>query len=175
VQWRWLAPRLGLALVAVAALALGVRYWIWSLHHESTDDAFIDVHVVDVAPRVAGRVQRVLVTDNQMVEAGELLVELDPRDFQVRLDDAAAARAAAAGRLSAAHARVGVAEASQAQAEAEVVAARATSDNAAADLARYRASERGAVSKQSIDAATAMAARSAAQLLAAGLRENCPD
>jgi hypothetical protein len=116
VRWRRLALRLGLAIVAVAVLVLGVRYWTWSLHHESTDDAFIDVHVVNVAPRVAGRVQRVLVGDNQPVEAGDLLIELDPRDFQVKLDDAAAARSAASGRLTAAHAQVDVAVATRAQA-----------------------------------------------------------
>src|SRR5437867_591803 len=63
------------ALLAIAALAIGGRYYAWAAWHESTDDAFIDGHVVHVAPQVAGRVLRVLVTDNQAVKAGHLIVE----------------------------------------------------------------------------------------------------
>ena len=69
-----------LALVVVAALAGGVRYYIWSLHHESTDDAFIDCHVVNVASRVAGRVLRVSVTAASnlvpSIETGQLWVSV---------------------------------------------------------------------------------------------------
>jgi multidrug efflux system outer membrane protein len=66
-------------------------YYLWALHHESTDDAFIDGHMVHAAPQVGGRVRRVLVTDNQPVRAGDLLVEIDPADFRVKLDQAIAA------------------------------------------------------------------------------------
>src|SRR5947209_7812722 len=76
------------AVVALAAVAIGARYYVWALHHESTDDAFIDGHVVHVAPQVGGRVHRVLVTDNQPVRVGDLLVEIDPADFRAKLDQA---------------------------------------------------------------------------------------
>jgi len=165
IRWRQLVLRITAAVLVLAALGGGLRYYVWALHHESTDDAFIDCHPVHVAPRVAGRVQRVLVTDNQLVQEGELLVEIDPTDFQVQLDDASAARNAAAGRQAAASAQVGVAQAAEAQAEADIVAARADADNAATDLARYRATISGAVSKQSLDAASTTAKRSAAGLL----------
>src|SRR6266404_2460789 len=74
------------AAVALAAVGIGARYYVWALHHESTDDAFIDGHIVHVAPQVGGRVRRVFVTDNQPVRAGHLLVEIDPADFRVKLD-----------------------------------------------------------------------------------------
>jgi membrane fusion protein, multidrug efflux system len=155
------------AVVALAAVGVGARYYLWALHHESTDDAFIDGHMVHAAPQVGGRVRRVLVTDNQPVRAGDLLVEIDPADFRVKLDQAIASRAAARGRLAQARAGLGVAEASRAQAAADVVAARADADNAAADLARYRATTSGAVSRQSVDAASTTAERMAAQLIVA--------
>ena len=164
-RWRRLAVRIALAVVALSVMAAGARYVFWARHHESTDDAFIDCHVVHVAPRVAGRVQRVLVTDNQPVQAGDLLVEIDPADFRASLDEAIASRDEARGRLSQARAQLLVAEASEAEASADILAARADAGNAATDLARYRATTSGAVSKQSVDTASTTAARSAAQLV----------
>ncbi|HEV7733677.1 MAG TPA: HlyD family secretion protein [Candidatus Binatia bacterium] len=162
--WRWWATRIALAVVVVGALVGGARYWVWSFHHESTDDAFIDCHVVNVSSRVAGRVHQVLVADNQVVAAGDTLVELDPADFRARLDEAEASRDEARGKLSQAHAQLAVAEASEAQADADTVAARADASLAAADLARYHATTSGAVSRQAVDTASTAAARSAAQV-----------
>src|SRR5215467_15225913 len=87
-------PFLLLAAVFGAALVGGVVWWLQARQWESTDDAFIDVHMVMIAPQVAGRVSRVLVDDNQKVAAGQLLVELDPAIFQAQLDQAAANREA---------------------------------------------------------------------------------
>jgi membrane fusion protein (multidrug efflux system) len=70
---------------AVAAIGGGVTYYLYSLSYESTDDAFLDGHVVAVSPRVAGHVAKVYVTDNQWVKQGDLLAELDPRDFEASL------------------------------------------------------------------------------------------
>jgi membrane fusion protein (multidrug efflux system) len=61
-----------------------------SFTHEATDDAFIDVHTVSVAPKVAGHVAVVRVDDNQLLKKGDILVEIDPRDFQVALAQAKA-------------------------------------------------------------------------------------
>jgi len=77
-----------LVLGIVAALGLltyGIRYLLYARAHESTDDAFIDAHVVAVSSKVPSYVARVYVDDNTHVKAGDLLVELDPRDFQERL------------------------------------------------------------------------------------------
>jgi membrane fusion protein (multidrug efflux system) len=77
-------------IVAAAALAIaGIGYGgivtFHSFTHETTDDAFVDVHIVSVAPKVAGHVAVVRVDDNQLVKKGDVLIEIDPRDFQVAL------------------------------------------------------------------------------------------
>jgi len=80
--------------VAAALAVVGIGYggfaMFHSFTHETTDDAFIDVHFVSVAPKIAGRVTVVHVDDNQLVKKGDVLVEIDPRDFQVALVQAKA-------------------------------------------------------------------------------------
>jgi len=84
--------RIAAAVVVVAMLALGG--WLWlTAGQESTDDAQVDAHVTPVSARVGGTIVRVPVVDNQPVEAGTVLVELDPRDYQVAVDKARAALA----------------------------------------------------------------------------------
>ena len=88
------SPRKKVLLAAVALIALtgaavwGVRYWLWSQSHEETDDAYVAGHVHPVSARIAGTVEEVLVDDNQHVERGQVIVRLDPRDYQVRLRQA---------------------------------------------------------------------------------------
>ncbi|MHB2016681.1 MAG: HlyD family secretion protein [Candidatus Xenobia bacterium] len=82
-------------LVFVVILALiigfwGIPYYEHARMYESTDDAFIDGHVSQVSPQVAGHVEKVLVSDNQWVKKGDVLVELDPRDYQIALAKAQA-------------------------------------------------------------------------------------
>jgi membrane fusion protein (multidrug efflux system) len=90
-----------LLVAAVAGIGGGVTYYVYSLAYESTDDAFVDGHVVAVSPRVAGHVAKVCVRDNQWVNQGDLLAELDPSDFEARLAAAEATLAAAkAGQRS---------------------------------------------------------------------------
>src|SRR5437879_4853759 len=80
--------------VAAAFAIVGIGYggivMFHSFTHETTDDAFVDVHTVSVAPKVAGHVAVVRVDDNQLVKKGDVLVEIDPRDFQVALAQAKA-------------------------------------------------------------------------------------
>ena len=85
---------------AVLALLLvfGVRYLIWSAHHETTDDAYLAGHLHPISARITDTVQQVLIDDNQHVVEGQTLVILDPNDYKVRLDQAKAALDAAAGR-----------------------------------------------------------------------------
>jgi membrane fusion protein (multidrug efflux system) len=86
---------LAAALLALAGVVVGIFFYLYAVSHESTDDAFIDGHIIPISPRVSGHVTRVHVTDNQQVAAGDLLVEIDPRDFQARLDAARASLDAA--------------------------------------------------------------------------------
>lgn len=80
----------GVVLVAVLA---GLFFYYH--HRESTDDAQIDGHITPVAAKIYGRVQEVLVKDNQAVKAGQELVKIDPRDYQAAVDQAKAALALA--------------------------------------------------------------------------------
>src|SRR4029079_10963314 len=75
----------------VVAAVSGVALWWWIAQgRESTDDAQVDAHVIPMASRVGGTVLKVPVEDNQLVEAGTVLVEIDPRDYQVAVDKARA-------------------------------------------------------------------------------------
>jgi membrane fusion protein (multidrug efflux system) len=81
--------RVAAAVLVVAAIGVGV--WLWlTAGRESTDDAQIDARVTQIAARVGGTVTKVAVNDNQLVEAGAMLIELDPRDYQVAVDKARA-------------------------------------------------------------------------------------
>ena len=81
----------GGAVVLTVAAVLIAHYY----HRESTDDAQIDGHITPMASKVYGRVAQVLVEDNQPVKAGQVLVKIDPRDYQAALDQAKASLALA--------------------------------------------------------------------------------
>ena len=83
--------RVRLIIGAVLLLALGAGAWAWSTSgRENTDDAQIDAHVTQMAARVSGTVVTVAVDDNQLVEAGALLLQLDPGDYRIAVDKARA-------------------------------------------------------------------------------------
>jgi membrane fusion protein (multidrug efflux system) len=96
-------PRVRLIIGAVLLLALGAGGWAWSTAgRENTDDAQVDAHMTQLAARIGGTVTKVAVDDNQLVEAGALLVQLDPGDYQVAVDKARAELAdAEAGAVAA--------------------------------------------------------------------------
>ena len=83
--WKWAAGG-----VALAALVGGGLYLLLAAPSVSTDDAMIEGHVIPVSAKISGHVARVLIDDNQVVKAGQVLAEIDPRDFQTRLDQAQA-------------------------------------------------------------------------------------
>ncbi|HEY7651749.1 MAG TPA: HlyD family secretion protein [Methylomirabilota bacterium] len=97
---------LGVALVVLAALGYGVYTWHYWRHHISTDDAFISGHIAPMSARVPGTVVEVLVDDNQDVKADQVLLRLDPRDYEVAVAQARAAVAGARGDLENAVANV---------------------------------------------------------------------
>jgi len=81
--------RIVVLLVVVAGIAWGgVRLWNYLNTYESTDDAQIDGHINAVSGRIAGNVVEVLAEDEQFVHAGDVLVRIDPRDYQVAVDKA---------------------------------------------------------------------------------------
>ncbi len=97
---RHIQPQRLLLLVVAGALVLGgLGYggylWHFSLTHVSTDDAYVAAHIIPVSARISGTVAEVLVRDNQDVKAGDILVRLDPKDYEVALAQARAAAEAA--------------------------------------------------------------------------------
>jgi len=134
--------------VLVAAVA-GLFFYFHD--RESTDDAQVDGHITPVASKIYGRVAEVLVQDNEQVKAGQVLVKIDPRDYQASLDQAKAALALAESEAQSAGVDVprtrenvasgtSSADAQLAAAEADLVRAQATYDQArTADMAWARA------------------------------------
>ena len=154
---RWQRPLLiGLAvLVAIAVIAAGATYWLHARHFESTDDAFVDGYVTQMAPQVAGRVISLKFVDNEHVQAGQPLVLIDPRDFQVRLDQAKAQRANAEASTQQATAQSSMQQANLDQARANVTVAQAGLVQAKQDYDRFTSINPHAVTQQQIDNATA--------------------
>ena len=81
--WKWAAGG-----AILAALLGGGLYLLLAAPSVSTDDATIEGHVIPVSAKISGHVARVLIDDNQVVKAGDVLAEIDPRDFQTRVDQA---------------------------------------------------------------------------------------
>ena len=85
------AHKIGLGIVAgIILLAALTTYLIYTSYHETTDDAYTTGNVHNISSRVAGTVIEVAVDDNEFVKKGQVLVRLDPRDFQVQVDKAQA-------------------------------------------------------------------------------------
>lgn len=181
--------------ILVVAVIAGYVYWRHARQFEDTDNAFIDGNITPVSAKVLGQVQEVLVQDNQDVAAGTVLVRLDPRDLQARLEQVRASYAAAQARLAVAKTNVDLikvgsdatlaearaaveqakaavqsAESQLASAKADAVAADAESARRAADLKRFESLDRRVVSQQQLDAAKAAADSAAANLDAASKR-----
>jgi membrane fusion protein, multidrug efflux system len=176
------------AVVAVVLIGLGV--WWHSTYSEDTDDAQVNGHLIQVSSRIAGHVAKVYVDENQLVKAGAPIVDLDPSDYQVAVENAEAALASAKANAAAARVNVPIitintgsnlrsadadvtgARATVAQAEeqldaakARVAQAEANNVKAQSDLERYKPLvEKDVISKQQFDAAVAAAASSSAAL-----------
>lgn len=78
-------------IIVIIAAIIGYGYMINAAKWESTEDAYIETHTVQVAPKVSGQIIRMLVTDNQHVKAGDLVAEIDPVDYQAKFAQASAA------------------------------------------------------------------------------------
>ena len=150
----------------VVTVATGIYYYEFVAPYESTDDAFIAAHVTAVAPQVAGRVAELLVKDNQEVQPGDVLVQIDPSDYQAKLDQARAALAAAKGQFEQANAQFTVDQARIDQAKANVVAAQADAQQAESDYHRYQAVGDQGISASQLDLAGTKARSAAAQVRA---------
>jgi membrane fusion protein (multidrug efflux system) len=168
--------RLAMAGAALAVLAGGAWYgnewWTTGRFIESTDDAYVGGDVTAIAPHVAGFVESVLVSDNQRVAAGQLLVRLDQRDFRAAEDHARAVVDARLAALESLRADYLVQQSAIRQQEADLLAKSAQASFAEADAARYRSlAVTAAGSRQDAQRTTAadQTARSAVAASVAGL------
>ncbi len=126
-----------LCIIGIIVLAVAIVY---NLQFESTDDAYVENHMVQVAPKVAGQIVAVYVTDNQKVKAGDLVAEIDKADYVIKANQA--------------RAQYEKALAAQKVAKANFSAAQISINNAKADFERYqKLYKTGAVSKQQLDMA----------------------
>ncbi len=155
----------GVTLLLVLTL-VGVLWWLHARHFESTDDAFVDAHLVHLAPQIMGQVVSVTVDDNQRVEVGQPLVVIDSADTQAHVAQAEAQRAQAQAQLANAQGQIVVNEATLRQSEADAAAAQAQATIAALDLARFErlaAINPAAVAQQQLDQARTTQQFAAAQ------------
>jgi len=161
--------------VLAVLLFFGLDYLVTALTHESTDDAFIEGHVVSIAPRISGQVSAVHVLDNQMVRSNELLVEIDPADYsttasqkQSSADAQEANYTAFLAALDLMSVKVATAEATADQSKADADAAQATDARAQADFQRSQElRKQNTISQQEFDAAQAAVREADANLAAA--------
>jgi membrane fusion protein, multidrug efflux system len=189
--------KVGLIVAVVLVVVAAFFLWRYLSSYESTDDAQVDAHLYPVSARVSGYVVKVNVDDNQYVKAGTVLVEIDPKDYQVAVDRARAdlANAEATARsvditvpitsvntssqltttardVDNAAAGIVAAEKQQAAARASVVEAEANDVKAQDDLARYkRLVDHQNVSEQIYDQALAASKASSASVAAARANE----
>ncbi|WP_052409736.1 HlyD family secretion protein [Paraburkholderia oxyphila] len=159
----------GLGFLVLAAIAL--YFFLPGLYEQETDDAYVDAHVISVIPKVPAYVQKLYVDDNSAVQQGQLLIELDPRDYAVALQQAQANLADAQSRLQAARDEIPVADARVAQQRAELLVAQANSKLAQSNLRRLQSvSDVRAVSSERVDEGAAAAQGTQATTVAAQVR-----
>jgi membrane fusion protein, multidrug efflux system len=130
---RFLAPLLAAVVLAIVGLYL----YVPGLYSVTTDDAYVDAHVVSIVPKVAAYVSALQVDDNQQVQTGQLMVELDPRDFAVAAQSTAADLASAEANVANVQARIDEQQAVIGQNEAAVAGDRSALEFAQQQLERY--------------------------------------
>ncbi len=91
---------------AIASCGFGYHYWQYASTHQETDNATVAGHINQVSSKIPGTVSQVLVNDNQLVQPGQLLIKLDPRDYQNKVQQAQAALSAAQRQAQAAEANI---------------------------------------------------------------------
>jgi membrane fusion protein (multidrug efflux system) len=150
-------PKLVFAGVVLALVVGGGYYWFTTRGLESTDDAYTDGTAITISPKVAGYVVKLAVSDNTRVKAGDTILEIDPRDYQVARDKTLAAERLAEAELDNARVSLEIAKvrypADLASAEASVASAKASYSKAHADFVRQQKVDPRATTQQQVDAA----------------------
>jgi membrane fusion protein (multidrug efflux system) len=155
--------------ILVCASLVAGRMWWQSHYYEETENAYLDGDVTLVSPRVAGTVREVFARDNQRVKAGDLLLELDGADDEIKVQQVLAELGEIDAHVKQVEAQVRQAAAESASAQAQVSRAEVQARRSRADASRYAsvyAENMKAVSKQELDNANATSEMAASELQA---------
>ena len=156
------------AVVVVAGLAWAAYDFVVASHYESTDNAYVQGNVIQITPQIGGTVLAILADDTDFVKAGQPLVQLDPADARVALDQAEAALAQAVRQVRTLYANNGTLQAQIALRAADVAKAQADVAKATDDLARRQSlTGNGAVSTEELGHAQTQVAAARSALAAA--------
>lgn len=152
---RFVLPGLGAAAGIAALYVLIMWFAVWRFE-ASTDDAYVQADIAAIAPKLAGYVATLHVTDNQRVKAGDVLLEIDTSDIKPKVDQAAALVESRKAAVSTAEARLLLQQSVIRQAVASVTSAEADALRTQKDIARYQQlARRGYVSSQRLEVARA--------------------
>src|SRR6202790_311686 len=154
-------------------LAAGTYWFVTSAGYESTDDAAVEAHVIQVSPKISAHVQAAHFDDNYQVSRGDLMIELDPRDYEVALASAEANLASTKSKLTESEAQENVAQAGLGQAKADLASAQATAENARSDFQRNeQLYKTHGIDRREYEASAAQAKSQAATVESAAKRIN---
>lgn len=160
--------RAGIVLVLLVLIAGGFYYWWSNRDLEDTDDAYTDGRAVTIAPHVAGYVTRLAVNDNEFVHQGQVLIEIDQRDYLAARDQAQAQLETAEAQVRSQQQATEVAKvtfpAQLQQARANLDSAKASQFKAQTDFNRQHRIDRAATTQADVDASTAALGQANAQV-----------
>src|SRR5450756_1803649 len=149
VRRRALAAIAGI--VVLVGLGWATYEWLVASHFESTDNAYVQGNVIQITPQIGGTVMAIMADDTDFVKAGQTLVQLDPADARVALDQAEAALAQTVRQVRTLYANNGTLVAQIALRDADVVKAQSEVARATDDLKRRQSlTGNGAVSKEEL-------------------------
>ncbi len=172
--------KIGLFVFIVAVVVGGFFYWWTTRFEESTDDAFTAGRTITIAPHVAGYVTELDVNDNQFVHQGQVLMRIDPRDYQASRDSAQAALQQAQGQLEGARYSVDVAKKNfpgqLKQAQGQLLVAQGQAFLAETEYKRQHNIAHAATTQQAIDQSTAQMQQAEGQVQQAqgNVEQNTP-
>ena len=151
----------GVGVIVLIALAWGGYEWYMSRHYETTDNAYVQGNVIQITPQIGGTVTAIYADDTDFVKAGQPLVQLDPADAKVALDQAEANLAQAVRQVRTLYANNGTLSAQIALRETDITRAQTEVARATDDLKRRQSLVgNGAVSKEELQHAQSQLAAS---------------
>ena len=145
-----------LGVVLLGGIIFGIKEYIYFSKHVDTDDAQIDGDISPVVARVGGYVDSIMFEENTHVNKGQLLVKIDPRDYQVKLEQAQAAQVGASAGVNVGESQISTTAANSSSARADVESNKARLDKVRKDYERYaNLVQDGSITRQQFDQAKA--------------------